>query len=147
MVSQTHPVDTDIEQPMRSMARSTSSFADEVLALAELQTQLIVLESKDGARQLLKPVLLFFIGGLVALGLVPVAALAVAQQLVESLALSLPQALAVAFGLGVLLVAGLMLCGYWAYQALPTPFVRSSREWAANSRWLHSMVRRQGRRW
>lgn len=149
MVSQTNSVNRTAadEMPLRSVARTTTEFADDFITLAELQTKLAILECREGAGQLIWPGLCAATGILVAAGLVPIALLTFGAMLIEFASLSPVQALGISLALGLAISGGLLLGAYAMVRANPKPFARTTREWDANSRWLRNMVRRQSRRW
>jgi len=146
MVSQTNAVNS-ADQPLKAVARSSSEFADEFFSLAELQTRLLMLESREYAGRA-QSSLLLIVGGALLLGtLIPLALLTLAALLMEVASLTLAQALASALLIGAVAGLTLVIVGYQTLRKLPEAFPRTVREWSANSRWLHNMIRRQGRRW
>ncbi len=149
MVYQTHPVDpTEIDEPpLRSAARNTSEFAEDILTLAELQIQLALLDCREWAGLQMRPTLLAIAAGIIALGMVPICFLALAAALVEFALLSMTQALALSAVTGIIISGVLLICAYKTFQAIHTPFTRSLREWDSNLRWFRNMMRREGRRW
>ena len=149
MVYQTHTVEVEEseEGPLRSVARNTSEFAEDVLTLAELQARLLTLETKEWALSHSRLVMLATAAVAVGIGLVPMAFLTFAAALNEVTTLSHAQSLGLALVLGIALNGGLLLGIFLEFKKKKSSFTRSSREWDANFRWIRNMLRRQGRRW
>lgn len=149
MVFQTYAVEQSKvdEAPLQSAARNSTDFTEDIFVLAELQSQLLLMESRDWCRSQSSPVTLFVAAWLIAAGLIPIALLAVSAALVEFAALSMTLALMISFVIGVCLSGTLLAAARLTFNKQQAPFIRSSNEWKANVRWLRNMVRRQGRRW
>lgn len=147
MVSQTHTLNSHDAPPLDAMARSTSTFAEEVFSLAELQARLAVLESRDCARRAAVPTVLVVAGVISLAGVVPIVGLTIAAVLIDFAGMSFSAALACSLGVTLIVsgaLIGLGLSGLWN---LPPAFPLTTREWNANMRWLRNTFRRQGRRW
>ena len=148
MVHQTHPLEqSEKAEPLRSVARNTSEFAEDILTLAELQFQLFSLDCRECAGTQVRPAMYALAGGLLALGLVPICFLALAATLIEYVSLSPAQALGVSLAVGAMISGTLLICASRAFKSINAPFARTQREWDSNIRWFRNMMRRQGRRW
>jgi len=131
---------------LRGVARSSTSFAEELLTLAELQTELVMLESREWAQRQAYPSAMAGGALAIALGLIPVAFLTLAAVLYELAGLSIWASLLVSLILGTGMAAALGAAAFYGAKGA-APFERSRREWDSNVRWFRNMVRRQGRRW
>ncbi|MEI8382666.1 MAG: hypothetical protein WCJ09_21220 [Planctomycetota bacterium] len=149
MVFQTNAVEQSKvdEAPLQSAARNTTDFTEDIFVLAELQSQLLLLETRDWCRSQSSPAMFFVAAWLIAAGLIPIALLAFSAALVEFAAFSMTLALVISLIIGLCLSGALLAAARLTFNKQQAPFLRSSNEWKANVRWLRNMVRRQGRRW
>lgn len=149
MVFQTHAVEQNMvdNAPLQSAARNSTDFTEDIFVLAELQSQLLLLESRDLCRSQSVPATLFVAAWLTATGLIPIVLLAVSAALVEFAGFSTTLALVISLIIGLCLSGALLTAARLTFNKQQAPFLRSSNEWKANVRWLRNMVRRQGRRW
>lgn len=149
MVLQTDAVkQSTIDEPsLQSAARHSTDFTEDVFVLADLQTQLLLLEARNWCKSQSRSVALFAMGAVLAAGLIPIGLLAASAALVEYAAFTVTLALASTLITGVCLSSILLVSARLTFNTQQAPFLRSSNEWKANIRWLRNMVRRQGRRW
>jgi Na+/melibiose symporter-like transporter len=117
-----------------------------MVSLAELQSQLLSLDTKEALRTMVPSLLGLITGGVLILSCLPITLFSVALLLVETTDLSHAQAFFITLLVG--LVVGVGSC-YWAYFALRNsfqPFQRSQAEWRSNVVWFKNVLKRVSRR-
>lgn len=132
------------ELPPREMARNTADFLSDVATLAELQGKLVVVDLREGTSKLMGSVVMLALGGVVALGCVPIALAALALVLHEYAKLSASASFGIALLAGVVFAAILALPAALALKKNFWMFERSRSEWRRNMQWLRDTMKRLG---
>jgi hypothetical protein len=128
--------------PSGAVAQSSSEFVHDLVTLAELQAQLVVLDGKQGLTRLVAPVAGVLFGAILALGCVPVALATIALVLTETTGLSPARSFALVVGVGGLVALVLIVACAWLLKRSLKMFARSQREWQQNVRWFKETLRR-----
>lgn len=144
MVDQTEvkPTNGHTELPPRAMARSTSELLHDMATLAELQGKLALLDLSEGFNKLLVPAGLAVVGAAIGLGCVPIALMTLALSLEKLTTLSPPVCYAIAFGVGLLLAAILVIPALATLKMGIRMFDRSLAEWRRNRQWAKETLKR-----
>jgi hypothetical protein len=130
---------------MPDVAASVSGLTHDVIELAELQTQLLMLDLKKSTQKSRTCLILAIIAVCLLLASLPVALVALAALLVEQLEWSQSAAL------GVATLVGLVLAGIFAgaaYSIVRSGLVsieRSRDEFNRNIAWIKSTLKERGR--
>jgi hypothetical protein len=132
------------ELPPQAVARGTAEFLHDVATLAELQGKLVVVDFREGMVKLLMPAMALCLGGIVALGCVPVALVTLAIVLKSTTSLSLSASFGIALLVGVVLSGLLLVCALAALKSKIRIFDRSLYEWGRNMKWIKDTLRRLG---
>jgi len=127
------------------MARSTSELLHDMATLAELQGKLVVVDLREGFTKLLVPAGLAVVGAGVGLGSVPIALMTLALSLEKLTTLSPPVCFAIAFGVGLLLAAILVIPALATLKVGVRMFDRSLEEWRRNRQWAKETLKRMAR--
>jgi len=113
-----------------------AELAHDIASLAELQLELFRIDCREGRQQMLVPVALLLVAGIVAVGTVPIALMVMAELLVQAAGLSRAAAFAIA-ALGGFLVAAAMGVVGWSYlHGVSRVFQRSREELTRNMTWI-----------
>jgi len=144
MLDQTEvkPTNGHTELPPRAMARSTSELLHDMATLAELQGKLALLDLREGFIKLLVPAGLAVVGAGIGLGCVPIALMTLALSLEKLTNLSAPVCFAIAFGVGLLLAAVLVIPALANLKTGLRMFDRSLAEWRRNRQWAKETLKR-----
>ena len=147
MLDQTEvkPTNGHTELPPRAMARSTSELLHDMATLAELQGKLALLDLREGFAKLLVPAGLAIMGAGVGLGCVPIALMTLALSLEKLTNLSPPVCFAIAFGVGLLLAAILVIPALATLKLGVRMFDRSLAEFRRNRQWVKETLKRMAR--
>ncbi|MBL8827938.1 MAG: phage holin family protein [Planctomycetaceae bacterium] len=130
--------------PEPKLADGASHALHDLVMLAELQAKLLELDLKQAVQRVLRHAVLLAIGGLLLIGAVPVAIIALALTLAQELPVSLAAAYWLTL-LGVVLAAGLLIfAAMLRLRQVTNVFARSKAEWRCNVQWLKDTLR--GRR-
>ncbi|MGE3778466.1 MAG: phage holin family protein, partial [Pirellulaceae bacterium] len=127
--------------PPAAMARDASQVAHDVVELAELHSSLLLLETKTAVQQLVTPLVLLAVGGVMAVCSLLVLLLSGAWALAEFTTLSLSISLLIVGGGTMLIAVVVALAGWAGLKRLQSPFEESSREFRRNVNWFKTAVR------
>ena len=127
--------------PLTRVARDVRHVAHDVVELTELQTTLFKTELGGFWKQLVMPVVLFGLLGILVVSCTVVLLLSGAYQLVESASLSLPLALLLTGLGGLLLAAVLGTVGWTLLKKSRAPCPESARELGRNLRWIKTVLK------
>jgi hypothetical protein len=146
MLDQTEvkPSNGNVELPPRAMARSTSELLHDMATLGELQGKLVLVDLREGVTKLLVPAGLAIMGAGIGLGCVPIALMTLALSLEKLTNLSPPVCFAIAFGVGLLVAAGLVIPALATLKTGVNIFDRSLAEWRRNRQWAKETLKRMG---
>ncbi|MEO8495753.1 MAG: phage holin family protein [Planctomycetota bacterium] len=121
------------------MARNVGGFAHDLLALSELQAELLKADTKECVERLIMPIVLLAGAAVLAIGCVPVALAALAFGLVTAgLSNWLAFLLAAAAGVGLATLVGFV--GWRKLCKSPVVFERSKDEFSSNFRWVKRVL-------
>src|SRR5262245_4572764 len=140
--TQVKPTNGHTELPPRAMARSTSALLHDMATLAELQGKLALVDLRDGFNKLLVPAGLAVVGACIGLGAVPIGLMTLAISLEKLTTLSPPVCYAIAFGVGLLLAAILVIPALANLKTGLRMFDRSLEEWRRNRQWAKDTLKR-----
>jgi len=126
------------------MARSTSELLHDMATLAELQGKLALVDLSEGVTKLLVPAGLAIMGAGVGLGCIPIALVTLALSIEKLTNLSAPVCFAIAFGVGLLVAAGLVIPALATLKTGVHIFDRSLAEWRRNRQWAKETLKRMG---
>jgi len=135
----------DTELPPRAVARSTAELFHDMATLAELQGKLALVDLREGIGKLLMPAGLAILGAGIGLGCVPIGLMALALTLEKLTTLSPPVCFAIAFGVGVLIAALLIIPALATLKTGVKIFDRSLEEWRRNRQWAKETLKRMAR--
>jgi integral membrane sensor domain MASE1 len=144
VVDQAKVAETDgaPDSPPRAAARNFVELLHDVLVLAELQGQLLVVEAGQELRKTLPPTIAIVCGIVLAFSCFPVAILCAALALTEATYLSPAQSLLLALT-GTVVMAAVLIGGSLWYLRRSIQLLRRSRtEWNLNVRWIRSVLLR-----
>ena len=130
------------ELPPRAVARNTAEFLHDLVTLGELQGKLLLVDCRQGMRQLLVPIATLVVGLVVAIGCVPVALAALALAIVETTELKLAESLGIALAVGLAAGAALTMGAYLWLRHGFTFLERSYYEWGRNRLWAKDTLKR-----
>jgi hypothetical protein len=136
------PEESQSLSPSGAVAQSSAEFLHDLVTLAELQAQLVVLDGKQGLARLVAPVAGVLFGAILALGCVPVALATIALVLTETTDLTPAGAFALVVGVGSGVALLLVIACAWLLKRSLKMFARSQREWQQNVRWFKETLRR-----
>jgi Zn-dependent protease with chaperone function len=147
MLDQTEvkPTNGHTELPPRAMARSTSELLHDMATLAELQGKLALLDLREGFAKLIVPAGLAVVGAGVGLGCIPIGLMTLALSLEKLTNLTPPVCFAIAFGVGLLLAAILVIPALATLKTGVRTFDRSLEEWRRNRQWAKETLKRMAR--
>jgi hypothetical protein len=132
------------ELPPRAVARSTAELLHDMASLAELQGKLVVVDLREGVAKMLVPLGLAVAGICVALGTIPVGLMTLAFALEKLTTLSVPVCFAIAFGVGLLLAAILIIPALATLKTGVQILDRSLAELRRNLQWVKETIKRMG---
>ena len=131
--------------PAEAFQQSMADFAHSTLALAELQGQLFVADTKETGRRAILPAALAAAGAVLFLGTVPVLLFGFAYLLIEVTELPAWASFFLT-ALGALIVTGTLLAIAWSrFKKSAWPIRRSQDEFLRNVRWVMDVLKRKGR--
>ena len=117
----------------------------DVLALTELQYELLQVELREFAGKVVAPALILAAGAMaLGVGATPIALLALGYVLADAFEISLPSALLIAAGGGLIAASAIGLLAWRRITATAGTFVRSRQELSRNLEWLRSVLDRRG---
>jgi putative superfamily III holin-X len=148
MVAQTSVDQTNVPpdpSPPQAVARNTGELLSDAMTLAELQSQLLVLDIQDDLRKLILPLASLLTGIVLALSCLPIALVTIALALVAGTGIAPWLAFLISLAIGLVLASCFMFPAilYFIYQL--NLLERSRSEWQQNLRWFKSLVRRLGK--
>ena len=132
--------------PVKGVGRNMAGLTHDLLALGELQCQLIAVDLREAKSRSILPAILIVAALLLALGTMPVALLGVGWALVNLGGFSEGAAFLLVSLVSLGLVVGTT---WWALSRLRAAFAvlsRSKQELKANLRWIMQALRKQGAR-
>jgi len=109
---------------------------DDIMSLAELEFQLFKIDCREGRKQMLIPVAMLLVAGIVAVGTVPIALILIAELLVQSAGLSRAVALSIAVLIGLIVTMGIGVVGWSYLRRVARVFKRSREELNRNMAWI-----------
>jgi len=109
---------------------------DDIMSLAELEFQLFKIDCREGRKQMLIPVAMLLVAGIVAVGTVPIALILIAELLVQSAGLSRAVALSIAVLIGLIVTMGIGVVGWSYIRGVARVFERSREELNRNMAWI-----------
>ena len=114
----------------------------DIMSLVELQFGLFRKDCRDGFKQLLIPVTMLLLAGIVAAATVPIALIFMAELLVQAAGLSPATAFSIATLSGLLVAAVLGLAGWFHLRRVGHVFQRSRAELTRNMTWIEQALTR-----
>jgi len=117
--------------PPRRVARNVSHVAHDIVTLAELQTELLKVDSGQFLDKAAKPILLLGLAAVVALGVVPVALIALAYGVTQA-GVPLWIAFIISTVCGLLIAAAAGVWGWMQFRQSFKAFVSSREELKSN---------------
>ena len=126
-----------------NVVASFSGLAHDAVELAELQSELLSLDTAAAWRRIRVGVVLTIVGGCLLLGCLPVVLLTIAEALVEFAGWSQTAALAAAGGGGLLVAAGILTVAWFRLKTMLASFERSREELTRNLAWIKSSLRQK----
>jgi hypothetical protein len=130
---------------MPDVAGSVSGLTHDVIELAELQTQLLMLDLKKSTQKTRTCLILAVIAVCLLLASLPVALVALAALLVEQLEWSQSAALGVATLVGLVLAGIFAVAAYGIVRSGLLSIERSRDEFNRNIAWIKSTLKERGR--
>lgn len=124
------------------VGRSVSGLAHDVIALAELQVQLLAVDLRDSRARAVLPVALLVSGVLLALGAMPVLLLGIGWLLVRQAGWTEGAAFLTVGGGAILLAAAIAWIGSRKLQSAIEVLARSCGELSENVQWLKQTLNR-----
>jgi uncharacterized membrane protein YqjE len=130
---------------MPDVAGSVSGLTHDVIELAELQTQLFMLDLKKSTQKTRTCLILAVIAACLLLASLPVALMALAELIVEQLEWSRAAALGVATLVGLVLAGVFAGAAYGIVRNGLVSIQRSRDEFNRNIAWIKSTLKERGR--
>lgn len=124
------------------LARDVGEFAYDVLTLAELQGQLLVADVQECSQKVLAPGLALLCGAALGLAGLPIALVALALWLQESLAISYAAGFLLSAGIAMVVGAPLCAVGWFLVRKRLAVLQRSQQEFARNLNWIKKVLQR-----
>ena len=126
--------------PPRSVSHSLSQLGSDVMTLLELQAELLQLDLREWFRSWFGAILLLVVTVTVALASLPVLMFSLAYALNETADLSMPLALLISGGAGLLVAVACALVAFWLMKREGSIMSRSAAELRRNVRWLKAVL-------
>ncbi len=126
----------------KGLAMDIGEFAQNVLTLAELQSQLLAADVREFGRQVFVPGAVLLCGVALALACFPLALVALALWLVEVFAISYAAGFSIALGVGTVASTVMCLMGWHQVHGHVTVLRRSQQELVRNLRWIKKVLER-----
>jgi len=126
----------------KGLARDVGEFANDVLTLAELQTQLFVTDVQECSRRALVPGLVLVCGVALGLACLPIALAALALWLIQVFETSYATGFLLATIVGAMLSALLCVRGWFLVRQRLSVLRRSQEELVSNLRWIKKVLER-----
>ena len=128
--------------PPRAVAKSMGELTQDIVALAELQFELLRIDSREGFKRMLIPLGLFLAAAAVAVGSVPVALVFLAALLVQAAGLSIAAAFLIATLVGLLAAGTIGILAWITARGALRVFARSGEEFTRNFAWIKRALQR-----
>jgi uncharacterized membrane protein YqjE len=125
-----------------SAARSVGQILHDILTLAQLQTQLFVLDARDGVVKIQRPLLALAAGAVLAICAVPIALIGIALLLIDVAHLSRLAAFWITFIFAIFVAASLVAYAVAWFRKPPGLFEYSREELANNIERVKEMLHR-----
>jgi len=123
------------------MARNVGEVAHDMITLAELQYSLLRLDAIEWLNRSKIAIILLVVGGIVALGTMPVLLATLAYTIFDLTSLPLSASFGIAALTGLLAAGLLGILGYRTLVRAPNVFSRSQNEWSNNLNWVKQSFR------
>lgn len=133
--------DYDPVMPTTAVAKNVGSLTHDLITLAELQWELLQVDTSRSIRRLLILIVVGVVAAAMLVGCVPVALIALGYVLTEQFELSMSASMICSAGVGVVIGALLLLVAYLLSKQLTAGFDESKSEFAKNVQWLKSTLR------
>ena len=132
-----------VESPAAGVGRNVAGLTHDLISLAELQTQLVMVDVREGTAKCLLPIALMVGAVLLALGTMPVVLLGIGWALVNLAGFSEGGAFLLVSVLALAVAAG---SGWWSVRKLQSAWSvlsRSRQELSENIRWIKRALKNQ----
>lgn len=126
--------------PPRKVARNLGEFVHDVVTLAELQADLLKVDARKSAKQVISPAILLAAAACIAIGCVPVALTALAYGLIE-LGLAHWLGFLIATICGLAIAGGVGLFGWRRFKSIGSAFKPSKEEFTRNVHWVKGVLK------
>jgi uncharacterized membrane protein YqjE len=142
MVDQTHmkPRNGLLKEVSHSLRDDIGGFAHDVLTLTELQSKLFVTEVQEQGRRSVLPTTVLFLGIMVGMACGPIALVAFALMLMQSMELSYASAFAITAIAGATLSSLISITGWKLFRSRVSLPSRSREELARNLKWMKNAL-------
>lgn len=124
----------------RPVVKKVGEFAHDLVILAELQMQLLVVDLRECVKRMVTPVLVGLVGVAMGLGVFPVALAALAFVLVETLQLTIAAALGCSVLAGIVIAGALCIFSLRQLRQQTKVLERSQSEFVRNVRWIKQVL-------
>ena len=131
-----------IPSPPNGVAQGMAELTRDIMSLVELQFGLFRKDCRNGFKQLLIPLTMLLLAGIVAAATVPIALILMAELLVQAAGLSPATAFSIATLTGFLVAAVLGLAGWFHLRGVGHVFQRSRAELTRNMTWIEQALTR-----
>lgn len=138
------PANGPVESPPRAAARNAAELLHDILALVEMQGELLAVEFREEIQKAITPAAVLACGIVLAFSCLPLSLVCIALLVVETTDLSHAQAFLATLAGGIVLAVGLMGGSLWYLQKNLRMLQRSRTEWSLNVRWVRGMLKRLG---
>jgi hypothetical protein len=128
--------------PPNGVAKGMGELVHDIVSLAELQFELFRIDCREGLKQMLVPVALLLVAGIVAAGTVPIALIFVAELLVQAAGLSRAAAFSIVALSGVIMAVAMGVVGWSHIRRVVRVFERSREELTCNMTWIKHALKR-----
>jgi hypothetical protein len=128
--------------PPNGVAKDMGELTHDIVSLAELQFELFRIDCREGLKQMLIPVALLLLAGIVTLGTVPIALILVAEILVQTAGLSRAAAFSIAAMSGFSVALAIGVAGWFYLRGVVQVFERSHEELTKNVAWIKHALKR-----
>ena len=98
--------------PPNGVAKDMGELMCDIVSLAELQFELFKIDCREGLQQMLIPVAMLLVAGIVAVGTVPIALILVAELFVQFAGLSRTAAFSIAALIGLIVAVAMGVAGW-----------------------------------
>lgn len=144
MVDQTKMNGRQTTSPAADMSRNLADLLHDLIALGELQWQLMLIDLKEGKSKSLLPLILIVLGVVLGLSALPVALLTAGWMLVNLADLSEHAAFAIVTVSAFVLAGSSIWCGYRLLTNALAVLGRSGQEFKENLKWIKLAIKHRG---